>query len=139
MNALYAMTAAILVLAGAPTTAADSEAVGPAQVAAKSWLALADSAEYGRSWDAASAFFKSAITRDAWEKALQGVRSTLGAIKSRKVESATFTRDLPGAPDGEYVVIRFQSRFEDKDTAVETVTPMLEKDGTWKVSGYFIK
>jgi hypothetical protein len=45
---------------------------------------------------------------------------------------------LPGAPDGEYVVIQFESSFEKKKSAVETVTPMLEKDGKWRVSGYYI-
>jgi hypothetical protein len=46
---------------------------------------------------------------------------------------------LPGAPDGEYVVIQYESSFEHKQAAVETVTPMLDKDGTWRVSGYFIR
>jgi len=31
------------------------------------------------------------------------------------------------------------TQFETKDGAIETVTPLLEKDGSWKVSGYFIK
>jgi len=37
------------------------------------------------------------------------------------------------------VVIQFDSSFEHKQTAVETVTPMLDTDGKWRVSGYFIK
>jgi hypothetical protein len=60
-------------------------------------------------------------------------------VKARKVKSATFARTLPGAPDGEYVVIQFESQFENKAAAIETVTPMHDKDGTWRVSGYFIK
>jgi len=46
---------------------------------------------------------------------------------------------VPGAPDGEYVVLRFETSFENKAKAIETVTPMREKDGTWRVSGYYIK
>jgi len=42
-------------------------------------------------------------------------------------------------PDGEYVVIQYDSSFEHKQSAVETVTPMLDKDGKWRVSGYYIK
>ena len=45
----------------------------------------------------------------------------------------------PGPPDGQYVVIRFQTTFEHKRSGVETVTPMLEQDGGWRVSGYYIK
>jgi hypothetical protein len=37
------------------------------------------------------------------------------------------------------VVIQFNTRFENKAAAIETVTPMHEKDGSWRVSGYFIK
>ncbi len=46
---------------------------------------------------------------------------------------------LPGAPDGEYVVISYETSFTNKKSAIETVTPMLDKDGKWRVSGYFIK
>jgi hypothetical protein len=58
---------------------------------------------------------------------------------SRKRKNATYSKTLPGAPDGEYVVIQYESSFERKQSAVETVTPMLDKDGKWRVSGYFIK
>jgi hypothetical protein len=46
---------------------------------------------------------------------------------------------LPGAPDGEYVVIQFEASFEKKKAAVETVTPMVDEDGEWRVSGYYLK
>ncbi len=42
-------------------------------------------------------------------------------------------------PDGEYVVVQLETSFANKKAAVETVTPMLEKDGRWRVSGYFIR
>jgi hypothetical protein len=29
--------------------------------------------------------------------------------------------------------------FAEKKSAIETVTPMMEKDGQWRVSGYFIR
>jgi ribosomal protein S17E len=37
------------------------------------------------------------------------------------------------------VIIQYDSSFENKKSAVETVTPMLDKDGKWRVSGYYIK
>ncbi|MBK9063003.1 MAG: DUF4019 domain-containing protein [Acidobacteria bacterium] len=139
MKTLVSVAAATLFLVGFSTSADDSAAVAQAQVAARSWLALTDSGKYGESWDNASSFSKSAVTRADWEKAIKGGRSPLGAMKARKVKSATFTRTLPGAPDGEYVVIQFESQFENKAAAIETVTPMHEKDGAWRVSGYYIK
>jgi hypothetical protein len=46
---------------------------------------------------------------------------------------------LAGAPDGEYVVIQYETSFENKKSSIETVTPMLDKDGKWRVSGYYVK
>ena len=55
------------------------------------------------------------------------------------MKSAETKTSLPGAPDGKYVIIQFDTSFEHKKSTVETVTPMQEADGSWKVSGYFIK
>jgi hypothetical protein len=139
MKTLLAVSAAALVLLGFSTSADDSVAVAQAQVAAKSWLALTDGGKYGQSWDEASSFSRSAVSKADWEKAIKAGRSPLGAVKARKVKSSTFTRTLPGAQDGEYVVIQFESQFENKAAAIETVTPMHDKDGVWRVSGYFIR
>lgn len=113
--------------------------VAAATEAAHAWLAHVDAKEYGKSWDEAASFFKGAITRDAWQSAVAGVRDPLGKVVERKVSSATPATSLPGAPDGRYVVIQLATRFENKKSAVETITPMLDKDGKWRVSGYFIK
>ena len=139
MKTLCAIAAATLVLVGFPTSAADSDAIAQAQAAARSWLGLTDSAKYGQSWDDAASLFRAAVTKGDWEKAVKSVRSPLGALKVRKLKSATFARTLPGAPDGEYVVIQFDSQFENKAAAIETITPMKDKDGAFRVSGYYVK
>jgi hypothetical protein len=66
-------------------------------------------------------------------------RKPLGALVSRKLKSAQYATSLPGAPDGQYVVIQYDTVFQNKSAAVETVTPMLDKDGHWRVSGYYIR
>ena len=110
-----------------------------AQQAAEAWLALIDSGTYGESWQQSASLFKAAVTQSQWEAAMRASREPLGKVVSRKLLSAAYTQSLPGAPDGEYVVIQYETRFEHKQSAVETVTPMLDKDGKWRVSGYFIK
>ena len=47
-------------------------------------------------------------------------------------------KSVPGMPDGEYLIIQFDSDFENKKGVVETVTTMKE-DGVWKPMGYFIR
>jgi len=43
------------------------------------------------------------------------------------------------SPDGRYIVFKYSSVFANKASATETVTPMLEADGTWHVSGYYVR
>lgn len=110
-----------------------------AQRSAESWLALVDSGKYAESWDEAAPIFKAAVTQEQWKRALGAKRDPFGRVLSRKLISSTYTTTLPGAPDGEYVVIKYESSFEHKQSAIETITPMLDKDGKWRVSGYYIK
>jgi len=110
-----------------------------AVTAAEKWLSLVDGGKYAASWNESAGFFRNAINRDQWEQSLTAVRKPLGRVISRKVAGKTYATSLPGAPDGEYVVIRFTTSFEHKKSAVETVTPMREANGEWRVSGYYIK
>ncbi len=114
------------------------EAEQAAVAAAMAWLDLVDSEKYGESWEGAAPFFKAAVQKGQWEQMMQSTRSAFGKHLSRKLKSARYQTSLPGAPDGQYVVIQFNSSFEHKTSAVETITPMLDTNGQWRVSGYFI-
>ena len=111
----------------------------PAGQAARAWLATVDAGRYGDSWESAAELFKQTIPKLRWETTVQAAREPLGIVVGRKVRAMNYARVLPGAPEGEYVVIQFDTRFENRPLSVETVTPMREKDGSWKVSGYFIR
>ena len=106
--------------------------------AAQAWLAVVDAGNYEASWEATAGYFRGAVTMEQWVQAMEGIRRPLGTVRSRALERKMFATQLPGAPDGEYVVIQFNTVFENKQTAVETVTPVLEADGRWLVAGYFI-
>ena len=110
-----------------------------AQAAADSWLKLVDEGKYAESWEQAAKLFKGAVTKDQWKQAAAGVRGPLGKLVSRKVKSREYTEKVPGGPDGKYVIIQYDAVFEHKSAAIETVTPMLDPDGAWRVSGYFIR
>jgi len=103
------------------------------------WLSLVDEGNYAESWNQAAGLFKNAVTKEQWLNSMQAFRVPLGKIVARKLKSKQYTKTLPGAPDGEYVVIQYETTFENKKSAVETVTPMLDKDGKWRVSGYYIQ
>jgi hypothetical protein len=121
------------------TNSIAGEAEKDALKAAEEWLILIDGNESGLSWDNAAELFRKAVTKEQWEKKIKAVRPPMGDIISRNVKSATYANSLPGAPDGEYVVIQFSTRFTNKTSAIETVTPMKDPDGKWRVSGYYIR
>ena len=103
------------------------------------WLDLVDNYEYENSWSKAAPYFKNNVTSDKWNQVLTGVRKPLGTIISRELKSEQYTKELPGTPDGEYFIIQYNTVFENKSSALETVTPMLAQNGKWQVAGYFVK
>ncbi|HEY1233517.1 MAG TPA: DUF4019 domain-containing protein [Candidatus Binatia bacterium] len=111
----------------------------PIVAAAQSWLGEIDSGNYAKSWQQASAYFQGAVSEKNWADALNGARRPLGNLISRKVTKTTNAKSLPGAPDGNYLVMQFTTSFANKKNALETVTFMREKDGNWRAAGYYIK
>ena len=107
--------------------------------AAESWLGLIDESRYSESWESAATLVRNAVSQDQWSESIQKARNTFGPIIKRTLKSSHFMTSLPGAPDGQYVVIQFETTFENKESAVETVTPMLDSDDEWRVSGYYIR
>jgi Protein of unknown function (DUF4019) len=128
-----------LILSAVTQVAADSEKEKAAVSAAREWLSMVDEEKYAESWKQAAEYFRNAVEHKKWEQSMQAVRKPLGKLVSRAVKSRSYKTSMPGAPDGEYVVIQFETSFESKKSAIETVTPMLDKDGNWRVSGYYVK
>ena len=129
----------VSVLAFSHVVEADRSAEEAAVSASQAWLALIDEGNYSGSWEEAAAYFKAAVLVEQWQRSMMAFRKPLGKLVSRKLRSKHYTKTLPGAPDGEYVVIQYETAFENKKSAIETITPMLDEDGKWRVSGYYIK
>jgi hypothetical protein len=108
-------------------------------IVAEEWLSLVDEGKFSESWETAAEYLKNAVTKEQLESSLTAYRAPLGKVISREFKSSEYKTSLPGVPDGEYLVVQFKSSFENKKDAIETVTPMREKEGGWKVSGYYIK
>lgn len=108
-----------------------------AQASAEAWLSLVDNQKYAESWAESSSMFQSRVAQQKWMEMSKSVREPLGQVTARKLLTVTFAKSLPGAPDGDYAVLRFQSSFKNKADAVETVTLVLD-GGKMKSAGYFI-
>jgi uncharacterized protein DUF4019 len=128
-----------LLAAFAPVAFSADEKEKAATDAAAQWLTIVDSRQYAESWFQAASALRNAVTKEQWKNALDSARAPLGKVVSRQFKSATYTTKLPNALAGEFVIIQYETSFEQVPGMIETVTPMLEKDGKWKVSGYYVK
>ena len=115
-----------------------SNKVKSAIVSIEKWLSIVDSGNYSQSWQEAGSIFKNQITDSQWISAASKVREPLGKLVSRTQLKSEYKTSLPSVPDGEYVVIVFNTQYEKKKKAKETVTAVFE-DNQWKAVGYFIK
>ncbi|WP_295893925.1 DUF4019 domain-containing protein [uncultured Vibrio sp.] len=104
--------------------------------AAQSWLTLVDTQDFKKSWDASGTFFRSNISKTDWVAAISNARNSVGQFQSRQLLIEKPMSSLPNAPDGDYMVLQYQSTFA-KSHSVETIT--LSDDNGWRVVGYFIK
>ena len=119
--------------------AAEPQKEKAASSAAQEWLAIVDAGMYDLSWKQASAYFKNAVTGEQLVSTVKAFRNPLGKCEMRIEQGSTYMTALPGAPYGEYVIVQFDTTFENKKSSVESVTMSLEADGQWRVCGYFIR
>jgi hypothetical protein len=122
-----------------PAWAQGDASTSGAQQAADNWLALVDQGSYNESYDQASQSFKVAVGREEWTQKVTAARREAGKLVSRKVTRATEMRNPPHAAPGDYVFIVYRSSFANLKSALETVVPVREKDGKWRVSNYTIR
>jgi uncharacterized membrane protein len=121
------------------TSADDSEEVSVAIESAETWLGVIDNGKYAESWEESAIILRNHVGKEQWVSAMESHRKPFGKLISRKVKLKRYKTSLPGAPDGKYVVIQFKTSFVSKKRVIETVTPMLDEDGKWRVSGYYMK
>lgn len=135
---IYLVAVSLVGIFGGTLSYAASSEEKAAIEAARTWVELVDAGNYAESWNEAASYFQANVSKSSWSQQISGVRGPLGKTLSRSVRSSGYHTSLPGAPDGKYVVIQFDTSFQNKASAIETVTPMYE-NGEWKVSGYFIR
>lgn len=134
---ITALSACMLI---APIAAGQrASAVHKGQEAAVAWLDLLDSGQYAASWDQAAPQLQRTVPRPAWEAQVRAQRAPLGPIVARRLKWANYTETLPELPVGQYVILEYETRFANRVSAAETVTPVKDAHGTWKVGAYSIR
>ena len=114
--------------------------------AAERWLVPVDAQRYNDAWAMAAESFKAKVPRDTFREGIGKIRKDYGKVVKRAGERMAFRGDVP-APDqgdaavrpGTEVSIMFEATFAGDKQAQEEITMVLEKDGVWRVAGYYIK
>jgi hypothetical protein len=137
------LTVALLAAAMlAPPARADEQADRNAAVAAatqkaQQWLAAMDAHRYDEGWKDSAAVVKEGRTEQGWIQEVSGAREALGKPLMRELKRAEFTTQVRGAPQGEYVVAVYLTKFSNIPPAVETIL-LSHEDNDWKIGGYSV-
>ncbi len=113
-----------------------ADAVTKAETAARSWLALMDGGQYAKTWEETAPVVRENVTKARWTDLMTKSWSALGHVLSRKLEGAEYKTGLPGAPEGEYVEVTYDTHVSIQGDLREQVVLVLGKDGVWRVAGY---
>jgi hypothetical protein len=139
----FAATMSLFIVGSALCASSPYTVVKPdpqAVAAATKWLSVMDASNYAQAY----AMFPARIRAggDALEKQCIGFwrarRTPLGRTLSRKFAKAYFGRTLQGSPDGYYEFLYYNTSFQHKAQAIESVT-LTKESGHWQVSGYRIR
>ncbi len=140
VHVFLALIALVIIIYPSLSRKADQQRIDASTIAATHFLELVDSGKYAESWETCATYLKNEISKSEWVKQLSGYRSVTGKLLERKQKDYTFTKGTgDDVPEGEYMIYHFDSKFQNKEHLVETLTVMLEKDKVWRVAGYFIE
>lgn len=141
LGAAAAPATALCLFAGAsPTVGQVPAAVGQdaSAASAQAWLSLIDLQRYGEAYGSTGEIFRTSVTPDDWRRKLASAREPLGPVRSRSLMTNEARTELPGAPDGDWRILRFSTTFANKAAAVETVV-LRREEGGYAVEGYFVR
>lgn len=117
------------------TSPSDAQSYAKAQA----FLAKIDTGDWAGSWNVAGDFIQSQVPVDGWSATVQPVREPLGAVTSRTLKSVEQTKQLPGAPEGDYEVLQFTTTFEADDKVLTETLIMIRTEDGFDVAGFFIR
>jgi hypothetical protein len=102
------------------------------------FLGYLDHGRFADSYAYTGMLIRGQLDREAFASQVEKDRAGTGTIQSRELVDASYTTTLAGAPEGQYVVLRYHSSFANRPDTVETLTLAFAK-GYWRVSGWYIK
>ena len=109
-----------------------------AEKVASRWLHTLNNKRYVDCWSMLSELTKEQAPFEKWNDYITELMSEPGNFVSRQYYLAEMESDLEGLPDGNYVTIKYTTKYANTDTAEEILLLALDKNGRWLVHSYFI-
>jgi hypothetical protein len=109
-----------------------------AQRQALGFLGYLDQGRFADSYDYTGMLIRTSLDRETFAQKLESARSGAGPLVSRNLIDASYATTVPGAPEGQYVILHYATSFANRQDTLETVTLAFAKS-YWRVSGYYIK
>ena len=91
---------------------------------------------YDQIYDESSELWKNDVTREQSNEVFKTLRTKLGKIGSRSLNSATEQQSSGGVLKGHVYILSYETRFERGD-GMETFT-LIEENGRWLLARYFV-
>jgi hypothetical protein len=132
----YVKSARFVAKTGSPAADADKP-IFTAQKALDNWLPLWDAGKVAETYAGLSSFIKKTADQKVWLDYRTTARKPLGKLKWRKLTNISLIRSMEGLPDNSGAILKYQSSFENREDVFETIGLVLEREGDWRVAGYF--
>ncbi|SRR5260221_1686485 len=102
---------------------------------AQAWVGQIDAGKYDASYEAAGDALHEKVDLTKWVAVLQTLRTSWGAVVSRKQTSHIYKPNGFGGVEGEFMVISYETSFKKLESGMEFVVLRWE-DGKWRAAGY---
>jgi hypothetical protein len=139
IHALLILVALLIIFIPKFNERPPGEKAQAASAAATGFLQRVDADEFAESWQISAPLLRERVTRDAWVEQLRKTRAVAGAPVERTLTEMSYSTTAKDSPEGEYILIRYDTAFQGRPNAKETLTVMLCEDQVWRVAGYFIQ
>ena len=138
IHAVLIVAALFMILIPLYNQSPDSEKVEQAEPIGTEFLALVDGGKYAESWQSSASLMQEKISKNDWVEKLGKARNLSGGLVQRVQKSASYSTEAKDSPEGEYIMLIYESDFQRAEDVSEYVTVMREGDA-WKVAGYFMQ
>ena len=109
-----------------------------AEKVAARWLQSLNKKGYVACWNMLSELTQKQASFEEWNAYITELMTEPGKFISRQYYLAEMQKEMEGLPEGNYVTIKYTTKYANTDTAEEILLLSLSENGKWQVNSYFI-